>query len=74
LVFGDSFTDYVLGPYMLYETFRDPVWTYHMGGAFNFDLVNEVKPDIVVVQFAERYLHFIPQKPVGFSRPIAAGN
>jgi hypothetical protein len=74
LVFGDSFTDYVLGPYMLYETFRDPVWTFHMGGAFNFDLVDEVKPDIVVVQFAERYLHSNPQKPVGFDRPVAVGN
>jgi alginate O-acetyltransferase complex protein AlgJ len=66
LVFGDSFTDYVLGPTMLYETFRDPVWTHNNGGTFNFNLVEEVKPDIVLVQFAERYLHLVPQKPVGF--------
>lgn len=66
LVFGDSFTDYVLGPTMLYETFRDPVWTHNNGGTFNFNLVNEVKPDIVLVQFAERYLHLVPLKPVGF--------
>jgi alginate O-acetyltransferase complex protein AlgJ len=71
LVFGDSFTDYVLGPIMLYETFRDPVWTGHNGGTFNFDLVKEVKPDIVVVQFAERYLHLAPLKPVGFDEPPA---
>jgi hypothetical protein len=69
LVFGDSFTDYVLGPYMLYETFRDPVWTGHNGGTFNFNLVDEFKPDIIVVQIAERYLHIPPQKPVGFDRP-----
>jgi hypothetical protein len=69
LVFGDSFTDYVLGPYMLYETFRDPVWTGHNGGTFNFNLIDEFKPDIVVVQFAERYLHIPPYKPVGFDRP-----
>jgi hypothetical protein len=74
LVFGDSFTDYVLGPNMLYETFRDPVWTHNNGGTLNFNLVDEVKPDIVVVQFAERYLHIPPQKAVGFDHPVAAGN
>jgi hypothetical protein len=70
LVFGDSFTDYVLGPTMLYETFRDPVWTHNNGGTFNFNLVEEVKPDVVLVQFAERYLHLTPQKPVGFDEPV----
>jgi hypothetical protein len=74
LVFGDSFTDYVLGPYMLYETFRDPVWTGNNGGTFNFNLIDEVKPDIVLVQFAERYLHLVPLKPLGFDRPGVAGN
>ena len=69
LVFGDSFTDYVLGPTMLYETFRDPVWTHNNGGTFNFSLVKEIKPDIVLVQFAERYLHLVPLKPVGFDGP-----
>jgi alginate O-acetyltransferase complex protein AlgJ len=69
LVFGDSFTDYVLGPTMLYQTFRDPVWTHHNGGTFNFTLVNEVKPDVVIFQLAERYLHMIPYKPVGFDAP-----
>jgi alginate O-acetyltransferase complex protein AlgJ len=71
LVFGDSFTDYVLGPYMLYETFRDPVWTGNNGGTFNFNFIDEFKPDIVVAQFAERYLHIVPFKPVGFDRPEA---
>ena len=71
LVFGDSFTDYVLGPTMLYETFRDPVWTHNNGGTFNFDLVKEVKPDVVLVQFAERYLHLTPLKPVGFDESEA---
>lgn len=74
LVFGDSFTDYVLGPTMLYETFRDPVWTHHNGGTFNFNLVREFKPDIVLVQFAERYLHLIPSTPVGFDEPVISGH
>jgi alginate O-acetyltransferase complex protein AlgJ len=69
LVFGDSFTDYVLGPTMLYETFRDPVFTHNNGGTFNFNLVSEIKPDIVLVEFAERYLHLVPQKPTGFDEP-----
>jgi hypothetical protein len=74
LVFGDSFVDYVLGPTMLYETFRDPVWTHNNGGTFNFNLVKEAKPDIVLVQFAERYLHLVPLKPVGFDEPAAGSN
>jgi alginate O-acetyltransferase complex protein AlgJ len=65
LVFGDSFTDYILGPYFLYETFRDPVWTHHNGGTLNLHLVDEFKPDIVVMQMADRYLHLVPLKPVG---------
>lgn len=72
LVFGDSFTDYVLGPTLLYETFRDPAWTHNNGGTFDFNLVEEFKPDIVLVQFAERYLHLVPLKPVGFD--ATAGN
>src|SRR5215469_5741672 len=71
LVFGDSFMDYVLGPHLLYETFRDPVWTFTYGsngGTLDFNLVKEVKPDIVLVQFAERYLHLAPLKPVGFDQ------
>jgi alginate O-acetyltransferase complex protein AlgJ len=62
LVFGDSFTDYVLGPHMLYETFRDPLSTHNNGGTLNMRLVEELKPDIVLVQFAERYLHLVPLK------------
>ena len=27
------------------------------------------KPDIVLVQFAERYLHLVPLKPLGFDEP-----
>jgi hypothetical protein len=74
LVFGDSFTDYVLGPTMLYETFRDPVWTHNNGGTLNFNLVREVKPDIVLVQFAERYLLQFPLKAFGFDEPAAGDN
>ena len=66
LVFGNSFTDYVLGPYFLYETFRDPVWTHHNGGTFNLRLVDEFKPDLVVVQIADRYLRLVPLTSVGF--------
>lgn len=60
LTFGDSFTDYVLGPTFLYETFRDPVHTHHNGGALNFKLVEETKPKIVLFQLAERYLILPP--------------
>jgi alginate O-acetyltransferase complex protein AlgJ len=66
LIFGDSFTDYVLGPSFLYETFRDPVFTHHNLGNFNFTLVGEVKPDLVLFVVAERYLKTIPGPPVGF--------
>jgi hypothetical protein len=66
LAFADSFTDYVLGPSFLYETFRDPVFTHHNGGTFDFRLVDEVKPDVVVVEFAERYLALPPGPPLGF--------
>jgi alginate O-acetyltransferase complex protein AlgJ len=66
LIFGDSFTDYVLGPTFLYETFRDPVYTHHNGATFNFRLVAEAKPDLVIVQLAERYLALPPQVPLGF--------
>jgi hypothetical protein len=65
LVFGDSFTSYVLGPYFLYETFRDPVYTNHNGGTFNLALVDEFKPDIVLMQVAERYLYLVPSAPIG---------
>jgi alginate O-acetyltransferase complex protein AlgJ len=67
LVMGDSFTDYVLGPNLLYETFRDPVWTYHNLGTFNFNLVKEIKPEVVIFQFAERYLNSSPGIPIGFN-------
>lgn len=65
LVFGDSFTNYVLGPNMLYATFRDAVWTHNNGGTLNLDLVAETKPDIVLVQMADRYLRIRPQTPFG---------
>src|SRR5712671_3276141 len=70
LVLGDSFTDYVLGPNFLYETFRDPVWTHHNLGTFNFELVKELHPDIVIFQFAERYLH----SPFGVPMGMDASN
>lgn len=65
LVMGDSFIDYVLGPNFLYETFRDPVWTHHNLGTFDFNLVKETKPDLVIVEFAERYLHSPLGTPIG---------
>jgi hypothetical protein len=71
-IMGDSFTDYVLGPNFLYETFRDPVWTFHNFGAFNFDLISRVHPDIVIFQFAERYLHSPPGVPIGERAPSDA--
>jgi hypothetical protein len=69
LIFGDSFADYVLGPNFLYETFRDPVWTHHNLGTFNFELVKELRPDIVIFQFAERYLHSPFGVPMGMNAP-----
>ncbi|HLN24260.1 MAG TPA: hypothetical protein VK558_09780 [Patescibacteria group bacterium] len=63
LVFGDSFSDYILGPSFLYETFRDPVFTHHNGANFNFNLATETKPDLVVFEFAERYLRAPPGLP-----------
>jgi len=69
LIFGDSFADYVLGPNFLYETFRDPVWTHHNLGTFNFELVKELRPDIVIFQFAERYLHSPWGVPMGMDAP-----
>ena len=72
LVFGDLFTDYVLGPHILYETFHDPVWTDNNGGTLNMNLVRELKPDIVIVQFAERYLHLVPLEPFGLDEEITS--
>ncbi len=63
LVFGDSFTDYILGPTFLYSTFRDPVFTHHNTITLNYQLVEEVKPDVVVIVVAERYLHIMPGLP-----------
>ena len=65
LVFGDSFTDYILGPQMLYENFQSPVWTHHNAGTFNLELVKEYKPNVVVVQMADRYLRLEPLTPIG---------
>jgi len=56
IVFGDSFTDYVMGPLFLYETFRDPVYTHHNGTPLNHDLIEATRPDLVVLELAERYL------------------
>jgi alginate O-acetyltransferase complex protein AlgJ len=67
LVFGDSFTTYVMGPNMLYATFRDPVWTHNNGGTLNMDLVREFKPDLVVMQIADRYLLQTPLKAIGLN-------
>jgi len=67
LVFGDSFTTYVMGPNMLYATFRDPVWTHNNGGTLNMDLVTEFKPDLVVMQIADRYLLQTPLKAIGLN-------
>lgn len=56
LIQGDSFTDYVLGPLFLYETFKNPVYIHHNGTELNKPLIEKVKPDIVVLELAERYL------------------
>ena len=66
VIFGDSFTDYVLGPTFLYRTLNNPVFTHHNLGTFNFSLVKEVKPDIVIAVIAERYLKTIGGLPLGF--------
>lgn len=60
LIFGDSFTDYILGPAFLYETVKNPIFTHHNNLTLNFSLVDEVKPDVVIVIIAERYLHVFP--------------
>jgi hypothetical protein len=39
--------------------------TNHHLGNFNFGLLSEVKPQIVIYQFAERYLHYPIGTPVG---------
>lgn len=66
VIFGDSFTDYVLGPTALFGTFRESVFTHHNLANFNFSLVDAFKPDVVVFVVAERYLKTIPLQPVGF--------
>ena len=60
LIFGDSFTDYILGPTFLYDTMRDPVFTHHNTVTLNFNLIEEVKPDVVIIAVAERYLRIMP--------------
>jgi alginate O-acetyltransferase complex protein AlgJ len=56
VVLGDSFTDYVMGPLFLYQTFRDPVYTHHNRITFNHRLIESTRPDVVVLELAERYL------------------
>jgi alginate O-acetyltransferase complex protein AlgJ len=56
VVFGDSFTDYVLGPQFLYQTFRDPVYTHHRGTGLDHQLIENTNPDLVILELAERYL------------------
>jgi len=63
VVFADSFTDFVMGPTALYQTFRDVVYTHNNGAALNFKLVEEVRPDLVIVVMAERYLQAEPLRP-----------
>ena len=60
VIFGDSFTDYILGPTFLYDTMRDPVYTHHNTVTLNFNLIEEVKPDVVIIVVAERYLRIMP--------------
>ncbi|MGO4677938.1 hypothetical protein AB4Z40_34210 [Bosea sp. 2YAB26] len=60
LIFGDSFTDYILGPTFLYDTMRDPVFTHPNTLTLNFNLIEEIKPDVVIIAVAERYLHIMP--------------
>src|SRR5579884_638776 len=54
VVFGDSFTDYVLGPLFLYETFRDPVYIHHNGPVLDHHLIEMAHPDLVILELAER--------------------
>lgn len=63
VVFADSFTDFIMGPTALYQTFRDVVYTHNNGAALNFKLVEEVQPDLVIVVMAERYLQSEPLRP-----------
>lgn len=63
LIFADSFTDFVMGPTALYQTFRDPVYTHNSGGHLNFSLIEKEKPDVVIVVMAERYLRGVPTRP-----------
>jgi hypothetical protein len=56
VVFGDSFTDYVLGPLFLYQTFRDPVYTHHGGTRLDHHMIEATGPDLVILELAERYL------------------
>jgi alginate O-acetyltransferase complex protein AlgJ len=58
VVFGDSFTDYVMGPQFLYQTFRDPVYTHHRGTGLDHHLIEIANPDLVILELAERYLRF----------------
>ncbi len=59
LIQGDSFTDYVMGPLFLYETFKDPVYIHHNGTVLDKPLIEKTHPDIVVLELAERYLSLL---------------
>ena len=56
LIQGDSFTDYVMGPLFIYQTFKDPVYTHHNGTLLDKPLIEREHPDIVIEELAERYL------------------
>ena len=61
LIQGDSFTDYVMGPNFLYETFKDPVYTHHNGTTLNKSLIEEDAPR----HRRARARRTLPQHPVG---------
>jgi hypothetical protein len=63
MIFGDSFTDYILGPAFLYESVRDPVYSHHNNMTLNLPLIEEVKPNVVILVVAERYLRNLPGLP-----------
>ncbi len=56
LVQGDSFVDYTMRSLYLNETFKEVTFTHHNGTALNKRLIEELRPDIVVMEFAQRYL------------------
>lgn len=56
LVQGDSFVNDSMRPLFLNETFKEVAFTHHNYTKLNKTLIEERRPDIVVLQYAQRYL------------------